>query len=55
MKWASLSAIVDGRFVYVTNIRDDSVSVIDALSQTVVRTIRVGKGPNGIAVLSSAP
>jgi YVTN family beta-propeller protein len=43
----------DGRYAYVTNIKDDSVSVIDTSSQAVVQTIPVGKAPNGIAVLST--
>lgn len=42
----------DGRYAYITNIKDDSVSVIDTAAQAVVRTIPVGKGPNGITVFS---
>ncbi|MEP7174269.1 MAG: DUF305 domain-containing protein, partial [Aestuariivirga sp.] len=42
----------DGQFAYITNIKDNSVSVIDTASQTVVRTIPVGEGPNGIAFFS---
>jgi YVTN family beta-propeller protein len=42
----------DGRFAYVTNIKENSVSVIDTTTQTVVQTVPVGRGPNGIAVFS---
>lgn len=38
----------DGRFAYVTNGGDDTVSVIDASVQRVVATISVGKFPHGI-------
>ena len=40
----------DGRFAYVTNGGDNTVSVIDALAQRVVATIQVGKFPHGIRV-----
>ena len=38
----------DGRFAYVTNGGDNTVSVIDASVQRVVATIPVGKFPHGI-------
>ena len=38
----------DGRFAYVTNGGDDTVSVIDAAAQRVVATIAVGRFPHGI-------
>ena len=38
----------DGRFAYVTNDGDNTVSVIDASAQRVVATIPVGKFPHGI-------
>jgi YVTN family beta-propeller protein len=34
--------------VFVTNIADDTVSIIDVESQEVVRTVPVGDRPNGI-------
>ena len=36
--------------VYVTNLDDDTVSVIDASTRTVTATVPVGKDPNGVAV-----
>src|SRR5438067_10868429 len=36
-------------FVYVTNGRSDTVTVIDARSLQVVRTIGVGRNPTGVA------
>lgn len=38
----------DGRFAYVTNGGENTVSVVDALAQRVVATIPVGKFPHGI-------
>ena len=38
----------DGRAVFVTNIVDGTVSVVDPVGRTVLKTIRVGAGPNGI-------
>src|SRR5690606_33400880 len=38
----------DNRYVYVTNTQGDSVSVIDALDLTVIKTIAVGGFPEGI-------
>jgi len=40
----------DGSRVYVVNANDGSVSVIDAESNTVTRSIRVGSEPLGVAV-----
>lgn len=37
-------------FAYVTNQNDDTVSVIDTSSNTVIATIPVGNGPFGIAI-----
>lgn len=39
----------DGRFAYVTNQLDDTVSVVDVATRTVVATVAVGTRPNGIA------
>lgn len=38
----------DGRFAYVTNGGDNSVTVIDAVARSVVATIPVGKFPHGV-------
>jgi YVTN family beta-propeller protein len=43
-----VSASIDGAFVFVTNIADDTVSIIDVGSQEVVKTVPVGDRPNGI-------
>ena len=40
----------DGKFVYVTNLLSDDVSVIDAISEKEVARIKVGKMPNGISL-----
>jgi YVTN family beta-propeller protein len=40
----------DGRFAYVTNGGDNTLSVIDASTQRLVSTISVGKFPHGIRV-----
>lgn len=40
----------DGRFAYVTNGGDNTLSVIDASTQRLVSTIAVGKFPHGIRV-----
>ena len=37
-------------FGYVTNLLDNTVSVIDAATNTVVATIPVGNSPVGVAV-----
>lgn len=42
---------LDGTRVFVTNTLDNTVSVVDALSLTVIQTISVGAAPNGISVL----
>ena len=38
----------DGRFAYITNGGDNSVTVIDAAARSVVATIAVGKFPHGL-------
>ena len=38
----------DGSLVFITNIVEGTVSVIDAATRAVVTTFRVGRGPNGI-------
>ena len=43
-----VSVSADGAFVFVTNIADDSVSVIDVARQEVVGSVPVGDRPNGI-------
>ena len=43
-----VSASADGAFVFVTNIADDSVSVIDVQRQEVIGSVPVGDKPNGI-------
>ncbi|HEV8658581.1 MAG TPA: hypothetical protein VGS96_08120 [Thermoanaerobaculia bacterium] len=40
----------DGRKLYVANNLSNDVSVIDTANDRVVKTIRVGDGPWGIAV-----
>ncbi len=42
----------DGRFVYVTNLLTDDVSIIDVASDTEVGRVAVGKMPNGISIWS---
>lgn len=42
----------DGRYVYVTNIVSNDVSVIDAANDQVVARISTGKQPNGISMWS---
>ena len=39
-----------GRYVFVTNIYDNTVSVLDARSARVLDTVPVGREPNGISV-----
>ena len=41
----------DGRFAYVADVDDDTVSVIDAATMTVTATVVVGDAPTSIAVL----
>lgn len=48
MAWCSAP---DGATVFVTNILDATVSAIEVETQTVIATIPVGKGPNGITYL----
>ena len=38
----------DGKRVFIANIVDSTVSVIDTATQKVIRNIKVGEGPNGI-------
>lgn len=38
----------DGRYVFVTNIVDGTVSLIEAASRSVIATFAVGQGPNGV-------
>ena len=40
----------DGKFVYVTNLLSNDVSVIDTVTDEEVQRIKVGKEPNGISV-----
>jgi YVTN family beta-propeller protein len=47
-----LSADEKTNRVYVSNQAEDTVSVIDGVTNTVLHTIRVGHGPNGVAVNS---
>ena len=35
---------------YITNSQDDSMSVVDPKARKITATIKVGKGPDGIAV-----
>ena len=44
----------DGRDAFITNSFADTVSVIDTATQKVLRSIKVGKGPNGITFSSAA-
>lgn len=39
-----------GRYAYVTNMYANSVSVLDVKDDQVVKTVPVGKTPNGISV-----
>jgi YVTN family beta-propeller protein len=41
----------DGRFAYVTNLTDNTVSVINAQTMAVTATIPTGGAPTSIAVL----
>ena len=40
----------DGKYAFVTNTWDNSLSIIDTTSDTIIKTIYVGKSPNGVAV-----
>lgn len=42
----------DGKFVYVTNLLTQDVSIIDTMTDTEIGRIEVGKMPNGISVWS---
>lgn len=37
-----------GRFAFITNIYDDSLSVIDLQAGKVITTYATGRGPNGV-------
>ena len=39
----------DGSLAYVTNIQDDTVSVVNTATNTLINTITVGSGPFGVA------
>ena len=39
----------EGKYAYVTNSNDNTLSVIDILSQTVIATLPVGLEPNGVS------
>lgn len=41
----------DGKRLYVTNMFENTVSVIDTKSKKVIDTIKVGKTPNGISIM----
>ena len=43
----------DGKYAFVTNIYDNTVSVLDARSAKVVATVPVGRAPNGISITPS--
>ncbi|MGA8251549.1 MAG: hypothetical protein WB989_13230 [Mycobacterium sp.] len=36
--------------MYITNSHDDSMSVVDPQARKITATVKVGKGPDGIAV-----
>ncbi len=44
----------DGKYVYVTNLLSDDVSVIDTSSDTEIARIKVGDQPNGISIWSQS-
>jgi YVTN family beta-propeller protein len=48
-----LVGTIDGKWVYVTNRGDHTVSVVDVSAKKVVATVRVGKSPVGIALNES--
>ncbi|WP_314251654.1 YncE family protein [Streptomyces kutzneri] len=43
------AAVPPGTYVYVSNLNNDNVSVIDTVTSTVTATIPVGDGPQGVA------
>jgi YVTN family beta-propeller protein len=47
---AGIAVTPDGAHVYVTNLFDNTVSVIDTASNTVTTTVTVGQGPFAIAI-----
>lgn len=49
---SGVAVSADGKSVFVTNVNDNSVSVINPATKTVTATVRVGQGPRGIAVVS---
>ena len=40
----------NGSYVYVANFSDDTVSVIRTSNNTVIKTLSVGDGPDGLAI-----
>lgn len=48
-----LAGTMDGKWVYVTNRGDNTVSVVDVSAKKVVGIVRVGKSPVGIALNES--
>ncbi len=44
----------DGKFVYITNLKSDDVSIIDTATDMEVGKIPVGKEPNGISIWSKS-
>lgn len=49
LAWGFFSAIQAAPFVYIPNTGGNTVSVIDAATNTVVKAIPVGTGPRGVA------
>jgi YVTN family beta-propeller protein len=47
-----IAASSDGRYAYVTNYNDDSLSVLDLATLTLTDTIDVGDKPQGMALSS---
>jgi YVTN family beta-propeller protein len=41
----------DNKYIYVTNMFEDTVNVIDNTQNKVLKTIKVGKTPNGISIM----
>jgi YVTN family beta-propeller protein len=41
----------DNKFTYVTNMFEDTLSIIDNSQNTVIKTLNVGKIPNGISIM----
>ena len=46
----AIAGHADGGRVFVTNERSDTVSVIDAATNQVIKTVAVGKRPRGIGI-----